>query len=306
MNPQSDLEMPTILIIDDDKISIDLIQVLFEDEYQIIGANSAADGMKTALSMKPDLILLDIRMPGMDGYEVCKILRDNPVTTSIPIIFLTAKQEIDDEKQGLELGAIDYITKPIVHDIVKARVRNHLRQKHQHDLLTIQSTTDSLTGIANRRRLDEFLEVEWRRATRSKMIMSLMMIDIDYFKNFNDTYGHAEGDNCLKSVSAEILRNIRRPSDLVARYGGEEFCVVLPETFAGPAAEIAEHIRTNIEGLKIPHSASASSDFVTVSIGVATALPNTDEDAHTLLEAADKQLYRAKETGRNKLFSIEI
>jgi len=306
MNIQNASENFTVLVIDDDIIVIDMMQLLFEDECQVISANNAADGIETALATNPDLILLDVRMPEMDGYEACKVLQDNPLTASIPVVFLTAKIEVYDEMHGLELGAIDYITKPIVPEIVKARVRNHLQQKRQRDLLAIQSTTDSLTGIANRRRLDEFLEIEWRRAVRNESTISLIMIDIDYFKNFNDTYGHTEGDKCLKMVATEILKNTRRPSDLVARYGGEEFCVVLPETASGPAADLGERIRADIEALNIANKGAVGSDVVTIAAGVATASPGTNDRLKKILDEADRQLYLAKDAGRNRVFTSEI
>jgi diguanylate cyclase (GGDEF)-like protein len=291
-----------ILIIDDDPIVIETIEILFDSNVTVLSAENGADGVKIAAAEEPDLILLDVKMPGTDGYETCQQLQQLPNIADVPIIFLTAKNEATDEAMGLELGAIDYIVKPIVPQIIKARVKNHLAQKHQRDILENLSSIDALTGIANRRRLDEYLETEWRRAQRNKYQISLLMIDIDHFKNFNDTYGHQKGDDCLRAVAKAIADAPRRPPDLTARYGGEEFCVVLPDTSIDSALDIAERARANVEGPKIEHSGSPQYGSVTVSIGVATAEPSSDNSSFDdLIELADKYLYHAKESGRNKV-----
>ena len=243
-----------ILVIDDDAIFTEKIGILFDQELSVISAETGEEGITIAQSELPDLILLDIRMPDMDGYETCRQLQANPATAAIPIIFLTVKNDSTNEAMGLELGAIDYIAKPIVPQIIKARVKNHLIQKRQRDELENLSAIDALTGIANRRRLDEYLETEWRRAARNKYAISLMMIDIDNFKSFNDTYGHQAGDDCLRHVANAIAASPQRPSDLVARYGGEEFCVVLPDTPKDPALDMAERVRENVKNLAIVHS----------------------------------------------------
>jgi len=291
-----------ILVIDDDPIVAETIEILFDSEITVVSAKNARDGIELAKTEQPDLILLDVRMPEMDGYETCRELRLLPESADIPIIFLTVKNDSTDEAMGLELGAIDYIAKPIVPQIVKARVKNHLNQKRQRDKLENLSSIDALTGIANRRRLDEYLETEWRRAQRNKYAVSLMMIDIDHFKAFNYTYGHQKGDDCLKAVAEAIAIAPQRPSDLVSRYGGEEFCIVLPDTKIDSAMEIAERVRTKVEELSIEHSGSPDHDKVTISVGVATAEPSSDDlSFDSLIEQADKHLYHAKKTGRNKV-----
>ena len=290
-----------ILVIDDDTIFTETIGILFDQELSVISAETGEEGIAIAQSELPDLILLDIRMPDMDGYETCRQLQANPETAAIPIIFLTIKNDSINEAMGLELGAIDYIAKPIVPQIIKARVKNHLTQKRQRDELENLSVIDALTGIANRRRLEEYLETEWRRAARNKYAISLMMIDIDNFKSFNDTYGHQAGDDCLRHVANAIAASPQRPSDLVARYGGEEFCVVLPDTPKDPALDMAERVRENVKNLAIVHSDSPEYEVVTVSVGVATAMPPDEKIGYKgLIKIADEHLYHAKESGRNR------
>jgi len=300
----TDQKLGKILVIDDDAIVTETIGILFDQELTVSSAETGEDGIAAARSESPDLILLDVRMPDMDGYETCRQLQGDAETAAIPIIFLTAKNDSTDEAMGLELGAIDYITKPIVPQIIKARVKNHLTQKHQRDELENLSAIDALTGIANRRRLDEYLETEWRRAARNKYYISLLMIDIDHFKSFNDTYGHQAGDDCLRDVANAIAASPQRPSDLVARYGGEEFCVVLPDTPENSGLEIAERVRANVEKLAIDHSGSPEYGVVTVSVGVATAAPSNEKISFDgLLKVADEHLYHAKESGRNQISS---
>ena len=290
-----------ILVIDDDAIFTEKIGILFDQELSVISAETGEEGITIAQSELPDLILLDIRMPDMDGYETCRQLQANPATAAIPIIFLTVKNDSINEAMGLELGAIDYIAKPIVPRVIKARVKNHLTQKRQRDELENLSVIDALTGIANRRRLEEYLETEWRRAARNKYAISLMMIDIDNFKSFNDTYGHQAGDDCLRHVANAIAASPQRPSDLVARYGGEEFCVVLPDTPKDPALDMAERVRESVENLAIVNSGSPEYDVVTVSVGVATATPPDEKIGYEgLIKIADEHLYHAKESGRNR------
>jgi diguanylate cyclase (GGDEF)-like protein len=217
------------------------------------------------------------------------------------VIFITALSEEADETRGLEVGAIDYISKPISAPIVKARVRNHLQLKRYRDILENLSTLDGLTGIANRRRLDEFLAQEWLRGRRQQSPLSVCLMDIDFFKRFNNRYGHAAGDDCLRRVALALVGVGRRPADLVARYGGEEFVCVLPETDAAGAALLAEKLRDAVIALEIPHADSTAAEHVTISGGVATAIPTDESSAAQLLEAADQMLYQAKKTGRNRI-----
>lgn len=295
------LRQQTVLIIDDDPIVVDIMETVFDGDLRILTARNGRAGIAMACAENPDLILLDVRMPDMDGYETCRQLKSMAETADIPVIFLTARVETEDEFKGLELGAIDYIAKPIVPQIVRARIQNHLTLKRQRDQLANMSMIDGLTGIANRRRFDDHIEQELRRGSRNKAPLSLLLMDIDDFKAYNDTYGHARGDDCLRTVAQEIRNFLRRPSDLVARYGGEEFAVVLPDTPPEAAAMLAEKIRLGIEALNIPHSAARAADHVTVSIGAAICPPGEPMTKAQLIEAADKQLYASKRAGRNRV-----
>jgi len=301
-----DASRQTILIIDDTPINIRVLSELFEQECEILFATNGEDGLRLAHSSRPDLILLDIMMPKMDGYEVCRRLKSDPLTEDIPVVFVTALGEEKDEAKGLELGAIDYIIKPITPLIVKARIHNHLELKRHRDLLTAMATIDGLTGIANRRRFDEVLHQEWHRAQRSAAPLAVLMIDIDHFKRYNDKYGHLAGDDCLKEVACAMTGVVKRPGDLLARYGGEEFACILSETDAEGALVVAEQILKAVSGLKIEHSESPTAPFVTVSIGFCATWPDTGHTRQQLTDCADQNLYRAKNTGRNRVYLCDL
>lgn len=296
---------PTLLIIDDTPVNIRVLSELFVDECEIIFSTNGQDGLQLAATQAPDLILLDIMMPGMDGYEVCRQLKSDPQTRDIPVIFVTALGEDEDQTKGLELGAIDYIIKPISPPIVKARIRNHLELKRHRDLLATMATIDGLTGIANRRRFDEMLHYEWQRAQRSGSPLSILMIDIDHFKLYNDFYGHLAGDDCLKAVAVGMTDVIRRPGDLLTRYGGEEFACILSDTDVKGARKVAENLLEAVANLQIPHEQSPVKPYVTVSIGFCTAWPNGVAKSQELVDCADRNLYKAKRAGRNCVFKCE-
>ena len=291
----------SVLVIDDDPVVVDILRTVFDGDLRILVAHSGADGILIAVQENPDLILLDVRMPDMDGYETCARLKQMAETADIPVVFLTARIEQEDEYKGLDLGAIDYIAKPIIPPIVKLRIQNHLTLKRQRDQLANMSMIDGLTGIANRRRFDDHMDQELRRAIRSKAPFSLLLMDIDDFKAYNDSYGHQGGDDTLRNVAQEIRNHLRRPSDLVARYGGEEFAVVLPDTPMDAACMLAEKIRLGVEALAIPHKKARAADHVTVSIGVAISTIDEPLDKSQLIAAADAQLYKSKERGRNRV-----
>jgi diguanylate cyclase (GGDEF)-like protein len=291
-----------ILIVDDTPINIQVLAEALRVDYRVkVAASGAAAFEVIAKQGAPDLILLDVMMPGMDGYEVCRRLKESPVTKNVPVIFVTAKTDLVDEEQGLRLGAVDYIAKPFHLPIVIARIGNQISLKRKTDLLESLAMLDGLTSIPNRRRFDEALEAEWKRARRNGLPLALIMADVDYFKNFNDHYGHGAGDTCLKKVAAALVEAADRPADLVARYGGEEFVALLPETDLRGAKLFAERFRSGVESLQIPHQYSAASPWVTISIGCAFEFPARDEGAEGLLEAADRNLYVAKEAGRNRI-----
>lgn len=292
-----------ILVVDDTPLNIDMIKAALSDTYFVQAAVNGKMALKIIDKKMPDLILLDIMMPEMDGYEVCKRLKSNAATRDIPVIFLTAKSEEGDESGGLELGAIDYITKPFNPKIVRLRVENHLELKRQRDVLAKLADIDGLTCIANRRAFDEYLEKEWLRSQRSKKPLSILMIDVDFFKRYNDLYGHLAGDDCLKTIAGTLEKTLARPADIAARYGGEEFACILPETSEEGAIHTARNILEAVRALKIPHAGSDVFEFVTVSIGTAVFMPDNSARPSALIKAADNALYTAKAEGRNRVKS---
>ncbi len=298
MNEQSSQK---ILIVDDTQENIQVLNEILHDQYEIYFATKGEDAIEIALSENPDLILLDIIMRGMDGYEVCRRLKSDKHFRHIPIIFVTAMSDMADEAKGLALGAIDYITRPFSPPIVKARIQNHLELKRYRDFLENLSAIDGLTGIANRRRFEEFLAQEWRQAIRNSSNLSLIMMDVDCFKQYNDHYGHLAGDECLKKISQTLITHIKRPIDLIARYGGEEFVCVLPETDNKGVLHIANKFLDKIAELKIQHTYSSAADYVTLSLGVATIIPDVNVSPEQLIKTADQCLYEAKQSGRNRV-----
>jgi diguanylate cyclase (GGDEF)-like protein len=296
----------TILVVDDTANTLELIAVMLGTEHRVLTAGDADAGLRIALQEEPDLILLDIRMPGVDGYQLCRLLKGDPVTREIPVIFVTAMDEEREEAKGLELGAIDYITKPLSPPILKARVRNHLDLKRQRDQLRRLSAVDGLTGLANRRAFGEALEKEWRGAVRRNAPISLLMTDIDDFKQFNDAYGHLAGDEALKRVASALAGAALRPADMVARYGGEEFVVLLPDTGANEAALVADRLLLAVRRLAIPHEHSRGWQFVSLSVGLASARPGRANGANEVLDLADRMLYQAKGSGRNRVVTANL
>ncbi len=291
-----------ILIVDDERFNINVLVDLLGADYDTMVAKNGVHALKRVQSAtRPDLILLDIMMPAMDGYEVCRRLKGDPRTEDIPVIFISALNQVGDEEKGLELGAVDYISKPISPALVRLRVRNHLRLKHQSDVLRDLSNFDGMTGIPNRRRFDQYLEQQWRHALSNELPLSLTLMDIDFFKLYNDHYGHIGGDDCLKQVAAALARATHRDTDLVARYGGEEFVCLLPGTDARGAAIVGERLRNAVLELEIPHEYSSVASYITLSLGVATRAPDAAESGTALVEQADRNLYIAKEQGRNRL-----
>ncbi|ADH85345.1 diguanylate cyclase [Desulfurivibrio alkaliphilus] len=296
----------TILVVDDQPANIQALGALLKDEYRVRVATSG----EKALAMLqdgnqelPDLILLDIKMPGIDGYEVCRRLKENPATSGIAIIFVTALDAASEEEHGLNLGAVDYITKPFNPAIVRARVHTHMNLKRKTDLLEKFALLDGLTGIPNRRHFDELFDKEMRRCLRNGLPLSVIMTDIDHFKGFNDNYGHGAGDKCLQKVAGALSGSLVRPGDSICRYGGEEFVALLPGTDAAGAREVAERLRVAVEALAITHEHSSAAPVVTVSLGAATLDPRRDSetDRQPLLSRADQALYAAKEAGRNRV-----
>ena len=293
-------EQPTILIVDDAKENISILAELLRTEYKVRAAISGEKALEIAFSENPpDLILLDVIMPGIDGYEVCRRLKADPLAKRIPIIFVTGKVNEEEEIFGFNMGAVDYIKKPFNSVIVKARVSMHVELKQYRDYLENMSYIDGLTGIPNRRRFDEYLESTWNLAVRASMSISLIMMDIDLFKQYNDNYGHQGGDTCLAQIAHALSKVIVRKTDLLARYGGEEFVCVLPNTDLDSAFIIAEKLRLAVESLSIPHARSSVGEFVTISVGVATMFPGKNLHNTELISAADRALFISKKSGRN-------
>ena len=293
---------PKILVVDDLTSNVELLDLVLGDEYEILVALDGPEALKTALADTPDLILLDVVMPGMTGLEVCVQLKKDARTADIPVIFITSLNLEMDEELGLSLGAIDFISKPFSPPVVRARVKNHIKLKRQGDILRDFSFMDGLTGVANRRRFDQFLDREWRRGIRSGLPLSVIMMDIDYFKAYNDAAGHLAGDNCLRKLAQGLAGIVQRPGDLVARYGGEEFIYVLSETKTSGAHKVAGRIQAMVADLALAHPRSPLSPLVTLSMGLATVVPAAEEEPESLIHSADQALYTAKQNGRNQIF----
>ena len=295
---------PKILIADDQPTNIRVLYELFRDQCDVFMATSGAQTIQICRAELPDLILLDVVMDDIDGHEVCRRLKADPLTSAIPIIFVTSQNQEADEVIALGLGAVDFITKPINPVIVRARVRTHLTLKLQGDLLRASALLDGLTGVANRRKFDEDLQTDWRQCLRETAPLSLILIDIDYFKLYNDRYGHQAGDNCLKLVARALSETLRRPYDKLARYGGEEFACLLPKTKLAGASAMAERMQARVSELRVEHLGSDVDQVVTISLGVASMVPTPSETPELLLKAADQQLYEAKRTGRARVCAL--
>ena len=299
-------QQQTILVVDDEPANIQALGNLLKDEYRIQVANSGEKAIAIIQDRNqqlPDLILLDIQMPGVDGYEVCRRLKQDPTTDGIVVIFVTARDATSDEEYGLKLGAVDYISKPISPAIVRARVDTHMNLKRKTDMLERFALLDGLTGIHNRRYFDEQLEKEIARNLREDYALAVIMMDIDHFKEFNDHYGHAAGDTCLQKVARTLSDTLSRPGDTLCRYGGEEFVALLPDSDADGARVVAERLREAVEAQSISHEYSTTSPVVTLSLGVACVEPAGEQKsgAESLLKRADEALYAAKRAGRNRV-----
>jgi diguanylate cyclase (GGDEF)-like protein len=298
---------PHLLIVDDQPLNIRLFHEIFHADHEVFFATSGEDALEFCKINSPDLILLDVVMPGLNGYEVCRRLKQDERTRDIPVIFVTAQSEASEEEDGLAAGAVDFIAKSASANVMRARVGTLIALKRQSDLLRQMARIDALTGLANRRHFDETLSSEWRRCTRSGNPLSLVMIDLDHFKLFNDHYGHQAGDSCLQQVSACLKAGFARSHDLVARYGGEEFVCVMPETSLQGAETKAQILEKAVRDLRIPHDKSdVAGGIVTISAGVAVAMPNVGGDCAELILSADRSLYMAKDGGRGQVRALQV
>ncbi|AHG21288.2 response regulator [Chania multitudinisentens RB-25] len=294
------LEKPKLLIVDDHPLNIQMLYQAFSADHHVCMATNGKQALEVCLKQKPDLVLLDIEMPDISGYEVCAQLKALPETKDIPIIFVTAHIDEATETRCFNEGAVDFISKPINRNTVRARVRTHLLLKAQSDLLRQLVYLDGLTEVHNRRCFDERLNQEWMLATRHQTPLSLIIIDVDFFKKYNDLYGHLAGDDCLRRVAKTIQQALKRPTDLVARYGGEEFACLLPNTELSGAMSVAETIRLHIIEQKIPQADTSVSPFVSISLGVCSREAGSTGMLSDFLSQADMQLYQAKRKGRNQ------
>jgi diguanylate cyclase (GGDEF)-like protein len=305
-----------ILLVDDDLVVRAKIgEALSLDGFDLILAENGNAGIAAYLEHHPDIVLVDGVMPDLDGFEFCEKLKELESNRLTPILMITSLDDDDSVEKAFAAGANDYITKPVNLSILRQRVKNMVQQSQQlkdkfkiaeelqqdNQNLKILATLDSLTKLYNRRGFEQYLQQEWDLMQRICAPLSLIMCDIDFFKNYNDTYGHPAGDRCLIKVGAAMRNAVRRSSDLVARYGGEEFVVVLPNTDAMGAVYVAENIRTAVKALQIHHSSSVVGEYVSMSLGVATMIPSPSIDISRAIDASDRALYEAKAQGRDRV-----
>ncbi len=319
------LSNPVVLLVDDQPMVAEAVRRMLLSEHDIVFhyCQDPTQALDKALEVKPTIILQDLVMPDVDGLTLVRIYRANPSVGMVPIIVLSNKENPKDKSQAFTAGASDYLVKlPDSIELI-ARIRAHSRSyltqlerddafrklrelqsklEESNEMLQKLSCLDGLTGIANRRRFDEFMSTEWMRAVRKQTTLALILVDIDYFKAYNDNYGHQKGDDCLRQVANIMNTGLNRPADLMARYGGEEFVVVLPDTTLVGALGLGESLRGRVERAAIPHQFSSAAGHVTVSLGVAYCEPKAgDASVARLIEAADHALYEAKHAGRNRV-----
>ena len=292
--------MEKILIVDDSLLQATQLKAIIDDEYDVTIAQTAEDGLRRTSGEDFSLILLDVVMPEMDGFTLLKKLQEEIITQNVPVILITSLADAVNEQHGLVLGAVDYITKPYIPLIVKARVNTHVKLYRYRRQVEEQSMTDQLTGVANRRRYDRYSLTKWNEAARLKVPFSICMFDIDHFKMYNDTFGHPAGDKVIAAIAKTISSHLKRSTDFVARYGGEEFVAI---SMGDPSKKLFEHlrkVRQAIEDLHVPHNPNVS-EWVTVSVGGVTVVPEARDAYDVYLKIADTMLYDAKKHGRNRV-----
>jgi diguanylate cyclase (GGDEF)-like protein len=294
----------TVLITDDEKMNVTILGNILSPKYNLLISRNGSKALELAKEHKPDLILLDVLMPDMTGFEVIEQLKASDDTNKIPVIFITGLTSSENEEKGFFLGAVDYITKPFNEAIVKARVNTHIKIVDQMRTIEQLGLIDPLTRVSNRRGFENRAYTEWSNAHRERNPLSVLMMDIDKFKTYNDTYGHQQGDEALKAFAKTCVESLFRATDFAARWGGEEFIILLPHTDSSGAAEIAERVRKNIEETVIS-TEDGRVTKITVSIGINTAIPSAETVFNDLVKGADQALYKAKESGRNRYVIFE-
>jgi diguanylate cyclase (GGDEF)-like protein len=295
-----------VLVVDDEHANLSAIENILTPEYKIVTAHSGEEALRRVTDINPDIILVDTVMPDMDGFKTLTRLKEIREMQNIPIIIFTERSNEDDEERGFLLGAVDYISKPFKKAIVRARVRTHLRIAGQMRTIEHLSLIDALTNIPNRRSFDEKSIIEWRRCAREHKPISFLMMDIDHFKIYNDTYGHPQGDILLTAVAKVFTDSARRPSDIAARLGGEEFGLMLPDATLENAMAMAERIRQEVGALQIPTHDGLAVTSATISIGVTSIVPGEHDLLKNFMAKADEYLYTAKASGRNMVYTGEL
>ncbi len=292
--------MDRILVIDDSAVQTGFLCSILEEDYEITACRTAEEGLEAAKEGRYSLILLDVVMPGKDGFELLQELKATEVTRYVPVILLTSLSDAQYEERGLLLGAVDYVTKPFNPVIIKARVNTHIQLYHYQMRFKEQAMVDELTGVANRRRYEDESAARWREAVRFELPFSICMFDIDKFKVYNDTFGHPAGDQVIKAVAQKASAYFQRSTDLFARYGGEEFVAVFLGNQGVSAFEFMKTVRQSVEDMHIPHNSQVS-PWVTISVGGITLTPQPGDKMGDYLKLADAMLYDAKNMGRNRV-----
>lgn len=288
----------TVLVIDDQPLNIQTVYSMLSQQYEVLMATSGADGIALCQAQQPDIVLLDLVMPGMNGMAVAAHLKQDPCTAAIPVIFITASTDPVEESACWEAGAVDFVSKPLNPMTLRHRMQVHLTLRRQAEALQRLAYLDGLTGIPNRRYFDQQADTALAIARRGGAPLTLMLGDVDFFKRYNDLYGHQAGDACLTQVASALQAGLRRCGDFVARYGGEEFAILLPGLGAADALRLAEHLCQQVRALQLPHAAGTAGATVSLSLGVATT--DGSDSVAQLLARADAQLYRAKGAGRDR------
>ncbi|MDR1397590.1 MAG: diguanylate cyclase [Desulfarculales bacterium] len=304
MDEKKDRGKFRLMVVDDEKINLDVLRAILQDDYELQMLKSGREALALASAgseSKPDLILLDIIMPEMDGFTTLIKLKEAEPTRNIPVIFITGLSSAGDEEKGLRLGAVDYIVKPFSNEVVKARINTQIKIIKYIKTIERLGLIDELTDIPNRRYFDNRIDEEWRRMSRTKTPLSILMMDVDKFKNYNDAYGHLQGDALLRSLAKTMVSCLRRPADMVARLGGEDFAIILPGVDIEGALVVAEKVRAAVEASPVLCPALGLETHTTVSIGVAAVIPSAEQPLTEFIALADKNLYAAKGRGRNKV-----